>query len=104
MTRREAVESALKVLAPRIPRHESEAVIDHALGSRGLHGASPEAAVWLSLVSYIRHQLTDYDTLLDEEGYDVESARFFVQDEIDVILEEWGSPRRVGDTEDSDSS
>ncbi len=94
MNRREAIESAVRILAPRIPRHEFESVTDHALGSRGLHTASPEAAAWLSLVAYIRHRLTDYDSLLDE-GYDQDSARFFVLDDINAILEGWGSPRRV---------
>ena len=94
MNRREAIESAVRILAPRIPRHEFEAVTDHALGSRGLHGASPEAAAWLSLTAYIRHTLTDYDSLLDD-GYDQESARFFVLDDMNAVLEEWGSPRRV---------
>ena len=94
MNRREAIESAVRILAPRIPRHEFEAVTDHALGSRGLHTASPEAAAWLSLVAYIRHRLTDYDALLDE-GYDQDSARFFVLDDINDTLERWGSPRRV---------
>jgi hypothetical protein len=94
VNRREAVESAVRVLAPRIPRHEFEAVTDHALGSRGLHTASPEKAVWLSLVAYIRHVFTDYDALLDD-GYDPESARFFVLDDINSVLEGWGSPRRV---------
>ncbi len=94
MNRREAIESAVRILAPRIPRHEFEAVTDHALGSRGLHGASPEAASWLSLTAYIRHRLTDYDSLLDD-GYDQESARFFVLDDMNTVLEEWGSPRRV---------
>jgi hypothetical protein len=94
MSRREAIESAVRILAPRIPRHEFEAVTDHALGSRGLHGASPEAAAWLSITAYIRHRLTDYDGLLDE-GYDVESARFFVLDDMNAVLEDWGSPRRV---------
>lgn len=94
MNRREAIESAVRILAPRAPRHEFEAVTDHALRSRGLHTASPEAAAWLSLVAYIRHRLTDYDNLLDE-GYDAESARFFVLDDINGTLEEWGSPRRV---------
>jgi hypothetical protein len=94
MNRREAIESAVRILAPRIPRHEFEAVTDHALGSRGLHSASPEAAAWLSLVAYIRHRLTDYDALLDE-AYDQDSARFFVLDDINATLEEWGSPRRV---------
>ena len=94
MNRREILESAVRVLAPRIPRHEFEAVTDHALGSRGLHTASPEAAAWLSLVAYIRHRLTDYDSLLDD-GYDQDSARFFVLDDINATLERWGSPRRV---------
>jgi hypothetical protein len=94
MSRRDAIESAVRILAPRIPRHEFEAVTDHALGSRGLHNASPETAAWLSLTAYIRHRLTDYDSLLDE-GYDQESARFFVLDDMNAILEGWGSPRRV---------
>jgi hypothetical protein len=94
MNRREAIESAVRILAPRIPRHEFEAVTEHALSSRGLHAASPETAAWLSLTAYIRHRLTDYDSLLDE-GYDVESARFFVLDDMNATLEEWGSPRRV---------
>jgi hypothetical protein len=94
MNRREAIESAVRILAPRIPRHEFEAVTDHALGSRGLHAASPETAAWLSLTAYIRHRLTDYDDLLDD-GYDMESARFFVLDDMNAILEEWGSSRRV---------
>ncbi len=101
MNRREAVESAVRVLAPRIPKHEFEAVTDHALGSRGLHTASPETAAWLSITSYIRHRLTDYDNLL-EEGYDLESARFFVLDDMNAVLEEWGSPRRVQVEDEAD--
>lgn len=101
MNRREAIESAVRILAPRIPRHEFEVVTDHALGSRGLHTASPEAAAWLSLVSYIRHRLTDYDSLLDE-GYDQDSARFFVLDDMNAILEGWGSPRRVEAEDEGD--
>ena len=98
MKRREAIESAVRILAPRIPKHEFKAVTDHALGSRGLYTASPETAAWLSLVSYIRHRLTDYDSLLDD-GYDMESARFFVLDDMNAVLEEWGSPRRVVEEE-----
>ena len=101
MSRREAIESAVRVLAPRIPRHEFEAVTDHALGSRGLHGASPETAAWLSLTAYIRHRLTDYDDLLND-GYDMESARFFVLDDMNAVLEEWGSPRRVQADDEAD--
>jgi hypothetical protein len=102
MSRREVIESALRVLAPRIPRHEFEAVVDHALGSRGLHTASPETATWLSMVAYIRHRFTDYDSLLDD-GYDVDSARYFVLEDMNQVLEEWGSPRRVEAQEDAGS-
>ncbi len=101
MNRREAIESAVRILAPRIPRHEFESVTDHALGSRGLHTASPEAAAWLSITAFIRHRLTDYDSLLDE-GYDVDSARFFVLEDMNAVLEDWGSPRRVEAGEDAE--
>lgn len=96
MDRRKALEDAVRVMAPRIPRHEFEAVMDHALGSRGLHMASPEKAAWLSLAAYIRHRLTEYDQLLND-GYDMQSARFFVLGDINAVLESWGSPRRVGE-------
>jgi hypothetical protein len=94
MNRREAIEYAVRILAPRIPRHEFESVADHALISRGLQKASPESAAWLSLVAFIRHRLTDYDRLLDE-GYDPESARFFILEDLNAVLSQWGSPRRV---------
>jgi hypothetical protein len=90
------IEDALRRLAPRIRRHEFEAVADHALDSPGLRTASPEAAAWLSLVAYVRHVLTDYDALL-KEGYDADSARFFVREEINAVLEGWDSPRRVSE-------
>ncbi len=102
MSRREAIESALRILAPRIPRHEFEAVTDHALGSRGLHTASPEAAAWLSLVAYVRHVLTDYDALL-AEGYDRDSARHFVLAETNEILQSWGAVCLVEDEEEAAS-
>ena len=98
MTRREIVEDAVRALAPRVPRHEFEAVVDHALMSAGLRSASPEIAAWLSMVAYIRHRLTEYDRLLGE-GYDQESARFFVLDEINGVLADWDSPRRVSGEE-----
>ncbi|EKV30462.1 hypothetical protein C882_4421 [Caenispirillum salinarum AK4] len=96
--RRERIEAALLRLAPRIPGHERGAVIDHALDSPGLKTARPESAAWLSLVSYVRHVFTDYDDLL-ADGYDVDSARFFVAGDIDDVLVEWGCARSVNDEE-----
>ena len=98
MSRRDLIETALRNLAPRIPRHELGAVLDHALDSPGLRTASPETAAWLSLVAYVRHVFTDYDALL-AEGYDADSARFFVVDEIDGVLQEWGVRRRLAEGE-----
>jgi len=94
VSRRTEIESALRRLAPRIPDHELGAVIDHALDSRGLRQAAPEQAAWLSLVAYVRHVFTDYDTLRDQD-YDEDSARFFVAEEIEAVLKRWGVQRRL---------
>jgi hypothetical protein len=91
---RTEIEAALRRLAPRIPAHEFAAVVDHARDSRGLRAASPEEAAWLSLVAYVRHALTDYDELL-RQGYDADSARFFVRDEIEAVLRKWGVRRKL---------
>jgi hypothetical protein len=92
VARRAELARALRTLAPRIPAHEFEAVIDHALDSPGLRVAAPETAVWLSMVAYARHMFTDYDDLL-RENYDPDSARFFVADELARTLREWGVRR-----------
>jgi hypothetical protein len=89
---RSAISAALRHLAPRIPAHEFGAVVDHALDSPGLRGASPENAAWLSLVAYVRHALTEYDGLL-RQGYDRDSARFFVADAMRATLVAWGVRR-----------
>ena len=95
MSRREALKSALRHLAPKIPPHEFGAVIDHALDSAGLKSAAPETAAWLSLVAYLRHAFTDYDDLL-AQGYDRDSARFFVAGEMQSVLDKWGVRRKLG--------
>ena len=96
--RRASIEAALRRLAPRIPRHELGAVLDHAQESAGLRKAAPQTAAWLSLVAYVRHVLTDYDELL-ASGYDHDSARHFVTGEIETILADWGVRRALGGDE-----
>jgi hypothetical protein len=91
---RNDVETALRRLAPQIPPHEFGAVVDHAMDSRGLRSGTPETAAWLALVAYVRHTFTDYDDRLDQ-GYDRDSARFFVADEIEAVLGAWGVKRRL---------
>jgi hypothetical protein len=94
MASRTDIEHALRRLAPRIPKHEFGAVVDHALDSLGLRSASPETAAWLSLIAYVRHARTEYDDLL-EQGYDQDSARHFVIDEMDAVLAQWGVRRKL---------
>ena len=88
MKERAALKAALRRLAPNIPPHEFGAVIDHARDSAGLKSAAPETAAWLSLVAYVRHTFTEYDALL-VQGYDRDSARYFVADEMTEVLREW---------------
>lgn len=95
MAKRSDIEAALRRLAPKIPPHEFAAVIDHARDSPGLRVGSPENAAWLSLVAYVRHALTDYDDLL-AQGYDQDSARFFIAEEMQAVMAEWGVKRKLG--------
>jgi hypothetical protein len=95
MPTRTDIEAALRRLAPKIPPHEFSAVADHARDSAGLRTASAESAAWLALVAYVRHAFTDYDALM-AEGYDRDSARFFVLEEMQAVLDGWGVRRRIG--------
>lgn len=94
VTRREILASALARIAPRLPTYETAVVLDRALASPGLRRAQANKAAWLALVAYARHACTDYDDLL-AEGYDRDSARHFVCDDINVALVSWGSTMRV---------
>jgi hypothetical protein len=93
---------ALARLAPRLPAFETAAVLDRAGASPGLRKAAPETAAWLALVAYARHVCTEYDELL-EDGYDRDSARHFVLDDLNGALAEWGVARQVSDEEESDA-
>ena len=99
--RRTLVTEALMRLAPRLPEFEAEAVVDRALRSPGLRGAVPENAAWLALTAFARHAFTEYDDLLDE-GYDRDSARHFVLDDMNAMLAEWGRRRRISEEADAD--
>ncbi|WP_375456551.1 DUF2293 domain-containing protein [uncultured Methylobacterium sp.] len=88
--RRERVAAALSRLAPRLPGFEAGAILERALKSPGLRGAAPETAARLALIAYARHVFTDYDALL-AEGYDRDSARHFVLDDLDAVLAMWGA-------------
>jgi hypothetical protein len=92
--REQALHAALRIFAPQIPRFEGQDVIARAMRSPGLRKGSPQAAVWLALVAVIRHTHTDYDALLDQ-GYDQDSARYYVREQINAQLRQWGSRQSV---------
>ncbi|MFD0937358.1 DUF2293 domain-containing protein, partial [Methylobacterium trifolii] len=69
---------------------EADAILDRALLSPGLRGAAAETAARLALTAYARHVFTDYDGLLDD-GYDRDSARHFVLDDLNAVLAAWGA-------------
>ncbi len=82
---------ALRDFIPLAPYADFSAI---ALAMRANHMRSltPVNAAFLATVAHIRHMHTEYDSLRDE-GYDHDSARFFVADAIDAQLLEWGAPR-----------
>lgn len=94
MSSRSEILGALRHLVPKLPKHETEVVLDHAMDRQQLRNAAPETAAWLSLVAYVRHTMTDYDEML-QGGYDVESARHFVLPAMRAILEGWGARRPI---------
>jgi len=63
---------------------------------RAKHMASLDfaAAAHLAAIAHIRHQHTEYDALRDE-GYDHDSARHFVVDQINEVLRDWGSTTQI---------
>ena len=59
-----------------------------------------DRAVWLAAITHIRHARTDYDGLLDE-GYDRDSARFFVLNDINAVLRQWQATRLLEPDDES---
>jgi hypothetical protein len=100
-TRRQTeLREALRLFAPLIPHADAGPVLERA-GQGGLRGLPPRTALWLSLVSHIRHLHTDYDALLGE-GYPRDAARFFVVEATNDCLSRWGATRFVSSEEDDD--
>ena len=89
--RRRALAKALTALLPRAPYADIEAIRADA-GAKHMKTLPPSIAVWLATVAHVRHQHTDYEKLL-AEGYDRDSARFFVVDRINAVLTGWRATR-----------
>lgn len=97
--RQKEMRKALRVLLPRIPMGDAEAILTVALAGHLRH-LPPTIALWQATTSHVRHEHTEYDALL-QEGYDRDAARFFVIETINDTLREWGCNREISDTEDT---
>lgn len=89
--RRRAIDKALTALLPMAPFADMEKIRAEA-GGRHFRDLPPSIAVWLATIAHVRHEHTDYDRLL-AEGYDRDSARFFVVDQINGWLTKWRATR-----------
>ena len=100
--RQRAIRKALRELIPLAPYSDFSPI---ALAARQKHmrDLTPINGAFLATIAHIRHVHTDYDELRDE-GYDHDSARFFVADAIDEKLKEWGSKSSLEDVNPSDDS
>ena len=97
--RQQAIGKALRNLAPLIPLSDARDVLARA-GGGSLKEVTPNVSVWLALTSHVRHRFTDYDLFL-ADGYDRDAARFFVVEETERQLAEWGCTRPlIGDDEE----
>jgi hypothetical protein len=97
--RQRAIAKALTALLPMAPYADTERIRADASAPH-LKTLPPTIAVWLATVAHVRHQHTDYEKLL-EEGYDRDSARFFVVDQVNQMLTHWRATRLL-DPDDED--
>lgn len=98
--RRRSIAKALTLLAPLAPYADTEKIRADA-GARHMKALPPSIAVWLATVAHIRHVHTDYDKLMDE-GYDRDSARFFVLDQVNATLTRWRATRLLDPDDDAE--
>jgi len=98
--RQRALAKALTALLPWAPYSDTE-VIRAEANAVHMKSLPPSVAIWLATVAHVRHQHTEYDRLL-AEGYDRDSARFFVIDKINDVLTRWRATRLL-DPDDEDS-
>ncbi|WP_439529412.1 DUF2293 domain-containing protein [Pannonibacter sp.] len=98
--RQQDMRKALRAMAPRIPMLDAAAILEAAQVGHLRH-LPVSIAVWQVLASHVRHEHTDYDTLLDE-GYDRDAARYFVAPAMNEVLEDWGCARRIGEEDAGD--
>ncbi|TIS05294.1 MAG: DUF2293 domain-containing protein [Mesorhizobium sp.] len=98
--RRRAIAKALTALLPLAPYSDMEKIRADA-GAEHMKSLPPTIAVWLATIAHVRHTHTDYDKLL-AEGYDRDSARFFVIDETNEVLTRWRATRLLEEDDEDE--
>ena len=96
--RQRAIAKALTALLPLAPYSDTEKIRADA-NQPHLKTLPPSVAVWLATVAHVRHAHTEYERLLGE-GYDRESARFFVVEQINEALTRWRATRLLDPDDD----
>lgn len=92
------VKKHLREMLPLIPM-EGFLAIEEIADAGHLRHLPPSIRAWQAITTHARHIHTDYDALL-MEGYDKESARHFVLDDINEKLSKWGCVRKLDNTEE----
>ncbi|MBZ9675844.1 DUF2293 domain-containing protein [Mesorhizobium sp. ES1-1] len=98
--RRRAIAKALTALLPLAPYADMEKIRTEA-GAVHMKTLPPTIAVWLATIAHVRHMHTDYDKLLGE-GYDRDSARFFVIEQTNTVLTRWRATRLLDADDEED--
>lgn len=100
--RQRLVQKALELFVPMAPLEDTISI--KALAARPhMRELKVETAVWLAIVTHVRHNHTDYHALLDD-GYDRDSARHFVLDDMNAVLQRWQATRFVDGSETDDEA
>lgn len=85
-------------MLPRTTLDDFTLIREKALAGHLRH-LPPSIAGWQAITTHIRHNHTDYDALL-ADGYDAESARHFVLEDMNEVLMSWGSSKLLSYDED----
>ena len=92
-SRQKEIAKRLRVLVPMASMEDFLAMQETAIAGHLRH-LPPSIAAWQAVTTRARHAHTEYDALL-ADGYDVDSARHFVLDDINAVLAAWGCTERL---------
>jgi len=87
------VKRRLRELVPNATMKDFLA-IEEIADAGHLRHLPPSIRAMQAITSYARHTYTEYNALL-QDGYDQDSARHFVLDDINVKLQEWGCKETI---------